>query len=265
MITFLHHSYGEFSPRQPLKPTLWPHFDLLFIHTGQLSLKVAGKGAIDLHTGEGILLFPETRFKPLSPRFEARASVQHFQIQQTDPLPTPFDRLAQKTHGALIYKGGNTSCIEPDIERAMAWAKLPDTPARQTMREALLTLILGEFLHIGWEGKPEQGAEHPEHLLAWASHQPLETLTVKSLAKAAGISESTLRRQFHQQAEIGPREAIYRLRINEAKRLLCETAMPLKEIAAHIGYGSPIAFHNAFKRETQRTPGAYRKTFRTQG
>ena len=78
MIELLLHSYGEFSPRQPLKRNRWPHFDLLFIHEGSLSMEVATLGHVTLRAGEGILLFPETWFAPHGTRSHARASVQHF-------------------------------------------------------------------------------------------------------------------------------------------------------------------------------------------
>lgn len=265
MITFLLHSYGEFSPRQPLKRARWPHFDLLYIHQGNLAMDVASLGPVSLHAGEGILLFPGTRFSPRGTRSRAQASVQHFQIEADEDLPTPFDRLADRKHGAIVYRSGTTAIMETDIQRALAWAKLPDTPARLTMRRALLTLILGEVLQIGWEGNPGQAGASSPILLEWAAHQPLANLSVQGLAEAAGVSESTLRRQFRQQGEIGPREAICRIRLNEAKRLLCETAMPLKKIADRVGYASAIAFHNAFKRENQIPPGTYRTQHRTRG
>ena len=87
MIEFLLHAYGEFSPRQPLKRIRWPHFDLLFIHEGRLSMDVATLGEVALHAGDGILLFPETWFAPHENRSRARASVQHFSLTSGDTLP----------------------------------------------------------------------------------------------------------------------------------------------------------------------------------
>lgn len=267
MIELLLHSYGEFSPRQPLKRTMWPHYDLLFIHEGQLSIQVDNVGRVDLHAGEGILLFPETAFSPHGKKSKARASVQHFSLDAGGRnLPAPFDRLHMQGKGGIVYRGQDGDLLASDIERAMAWSRLPPTDARVTMRKALLTLILGNFLEVGWEGKPEQGAElSPKSLLEWAAHQPLAELSVVSLAAAAGISESTLRRQFREQSGMSPREAIVRLRFNEAKRLLTETAKPVKEIAMTIGYKSDIAFHTAFKNEYEMSPGAYRKKHRIAG
>lgn len=261
MIELLLHSFGEFSPSQPLTPTIWPHYDLLFIHSGRLSIYVETVGKVRLDAGEGILLFPETKFSPHNKNSEAIASVQHFSLDPKNKvLPPPFSHLVSQRTGAIIYRSRNNEYLERDIKRAIKWAKLPATPARTTMRKALLTLILGEFLRIGWKDTPQQGLNQgTEHLLEWAANQALADLTTKKLAHAAGVSESTLRRQFQKHCDMSPKQAISSLRFNEAKQLLTETAKPIKEIAAHIGYKSNIAFHTAFKNAFHLSPGNYRR------
>ena len=267
MIELLLHSFGEFSTRQPLTPTIWPHYDLLFVHSGRLSIYVETIGKVRLHAGEGVLLFPETKFSPHNKNSEALASVQHFSLDpQNKVLPPPFSHLVSKRTGCIVYKGSNNEYLENDIKRAIKWAKLPSTPARTTMRKALLTLILGEFLQIGWKDKPQQGLKYgTENLLEWAANQPLADLTTEKLAHAAGVSESTLRRQFHKHCDMSPKQAITSLRFNAAKQLLTETAKPIKEIAVHVGYKSDIAFHTAFKNRFQTSPGSYRQKHRITG
>lgn len=265
MITFLLHGYGEFSPRQPLKAVRWPHFDLLFVHRGRLPLNVHGLGPVELHTGEAILLYPDTLFEPLAPRSAAHASVQHFSLDRTAESPPPFNQLVGKRDGGVVLRGKSPDHVQRDVERALAWARLPATPERHAMREALLTLILGEILRIGWEGGPGDGVRDSSSLLQWASHQPLDNFRVSTLARAAGVSESTLRRRFSREGETAPGDSILQLRMNLAKRLLCETGMPLKEIADRVGYGGPIAFNHAFKREHGLPPGAFRKQNRIRG
>ncbi len=267
MLELLLHSYGEFSSKLPLRATIWPHFDLLFIHHGTLKLQVDQLGKVTLRAGEGILLFPETKFSPYGKNSSARASVQHFSLDsKQNKLPPPFSHLSNKLKGGIIHRAQETDALESDIKRALKWAKLPPSPARETMRKALLTLILGEFLQIGWQDKPEQGlTQGADHLLEWAAHQPLAELSVERLATAAGVSESTLRRKFQLHCDISPKQAIARMRFNEAKRLLTETAKPIKEIASHIGYKSNIAFHTAFKNEFDTSPGSYRAKHRISG
>jgi len=265
MLKLLLHSYGEFSPSQPLVHTVWPHYDLLFIHEGSLKMQVAGIGSITLQAGDGILLFPETAFSPHGKNSKAKASVQHFSLSESVALPPPYSKLQREKSGAVVYRGGASQYLEADIHRSMEWARLPESAERTTMRQALLTIILGEFLQLQWKTVSVDCASDQASLLEWASHQPLAELSVEALAEAAGVSEPTLRRQFLANGGISPREVIVRMRMNEAKRLLTETSTPLKEIANRVGYGSAIAFNNSFKRSVAITPGEYRRRNRPRG
>jgi AraC-like DNA-binding protein len=47
----------------------------------------------------------------------------------------------------------------------------------------------------------------------------------------------------------------------EACRLLVETNLTLKTIAARLGYADVVAFHRAFKTRTGFTPGQYRQRY----
>lgn len=49
------------------------------------------------------------------------------------------------------------------------------------------------------------------------------------------------------------------LRLKEAQRLLLHTDTKVIDIAYQVGFGSLAAFYNFFKKETGKTPGAYRK------
>lgn len=50
-----------------------------------------------------------------------------------------------------------------------------------------------------------------------------------------------------------------KLRMNEAKRLLKETDIPLKELGYQVGYYNVSSFIRRFKQTQGLTPGDYRK------
>lgn len=55
-------------------------------------------------------------------------------------------------------------------------------------------------------------------------------------------------------------EYVQRIRMEEAKRLLCETELPVRVIAENIGYGDNHSyFGKRFKAACGVTPGEYRK------
>ena len=56
-----------------------------------------------------------------------------------------------------------------------------------------------------------------------------------------------------------PAQYLRECRINLARRLLQDTRLGLKEIAARTGYDSVTAFSTAFKRLAGAAPGAFRR------
>lgn len=88
-----------------------------------------------------------------------------------------------------------------------------------------------------------------------------EELPVTRLAGATGMSPRTLTRWCREHLDESPAELVRRLRLEEAKRLLEETALPLKEIGARTGLGDPSTLWRAFTEHAGITPGAYRERF----
>jgi LacI family transcriptional regulator len=87
-------------------------------------------------------------------------------------------------------------------------------------------------------------------------------LTVSSLADKVGLSLSVLERRFRQYLKRTPKEEILRLQIEYAKTLLVQTDRTGKDIAFRSGFHTPQYFNNAFAREVDMTPNAYRRMHR---
>ena len=66
MIDFLRHAYGQFSENKPMGPAKWRHFDLLFIHEGEVSVLLNGSEQVGLGAKQGMLIYPETSFEGFS-------------------------------------------------------------------------------------------------------------------------------------------------------------------------------------------------------
>jgi transcriptional regulator GlxA family with amidase domain len=88
-----------------------------------------------------------------------------------------------------------------------------------------------------------------------------ESLPVSRLASATGMSPRTLTRWCRGHLNESPAEIVRRLRLDEAKRLLEETPLPLKDISLRTGFGDPSTMWRAFTEYTGVTPGAYRERF----
>ena len=88
-----------------------------------------------------------------------------------------------------------------------------------------------------------------------------EALPVDRLAAGIGMSPRTLSRWCRQHFDESPAELVRRLRIDEARRLLEETPLALKDITARTGFGDASTMWRAFTQRLGVTPAAYRQRF----
>jgi transcriptional regulator GlxA family with amidase domain len=86
-------------------------------------------------------------------------------------------------------------------------------------------------------------------------------LPVERLARGVGMSVRTLSRWCREQLGESPAELVRRLRVDEARRLLEETSLPLKDITARTGLGDASTMWRVFTQLLGVTPAAYRQRF----
>lgn len=84
---------------------------------------------------------------------------------------------------------------------------------------------------------------------------------IAQVTTLAGIPERTLKRRFKAAAGSSLIEYLQNLRIEEAKRLLETSNLPVDEISAETGYSDASFFRRLFKRLTGLTPSHYRRMF----
>ena len=88
-----------------------------------------------------------------------------------------------------------------------------------------------------------------------------EALSVDRLAAGIGMSRRTLSRWCRETFDESPAELVRRLRIDEARRLLEETPLPLKAITARTGLGDASTMWRVFTQRLGVTPAEYRQRF----
>jgi len=86
-------------------------------------------------------------------------------------------------------------------------------------------------------------------------------IPVEEMVRLAGVPERTFKRRFTRATGLSPIQYVQHLRVDQAKRLLESTSVPVDEISWRVGYEDPAFFRRLFKRLTGVAPGAYRRTF----
>lgn len=90
-----------------------------------------------------------------------------------------------------------------------------------------------------------------------------EQLTVGEMADAAGMTVTQLERTSRRVLGLSPKQLILRFRLEEALRLLDNTAEPIVDIATRCGYYDQSAFSRHFKRTVGVSPASYRSSRRS--
>ena len=93
--------------------------------------------------------------------------------------------------------------------------------------------------------------------------QACNGLTVQQLMKQVPMSRRIFERRFQQLLGRTPHAEILRLRIDRCRQLLAETDLPLTEIARAAGFPHAEYLSVSFKRETGKTPSAFRTEHRS--
>jgi hypothetical protein len=137
---------GEHGQSQEIGPVIWPHFDLIFVHTGQIQLEWIDSEQILINSRQAILIYPKTRFRGNIMTSTSKISVHHFDFDATgDDLPSILIPLINKHKGYQQFPHCDNTQIERDIERMVTLAFLKPSPMHNDMRSALMLLILGQL------------------------------------------------------------------------------------------------------------------------
>jgi AraC-like DNA-binding protein len=125
----------------------------------------------------------------------------------------------------------------------------------------LLALVASVCRHYVRKRFPENPLEHAQQYMMDHLDQPM---SLRGLARIAGMSPSNFSRVFKDRTGVSPIQMVNRLRIEQAQALLREFArdIHIDEVAARSGFEDPYYFSRLFKRRTGLSPAAYRARFR---
>lgn len=95
-------------------------------------------------------------------------------------------------------------------------------------------------------------------VLQYINSHYTQPLTRRDIAQAVGYSESHISHVFTEAMGISLREYLIKLRMDEAKRLLHGTDIPVSHIAMSLGFSSIRSFNRFFALQMSMTPTQYR-------
>lgn len=136
---------------------------------------------------------------------------------------------------------------------------LTPLPARQRLEElgALLAVYVEGFQHILLKGLRTGGEGINARIERFLERNYHRCVTLDDLGRELGVSPS---RASHLATECGEsfQQRLLRQRIRAARVLLADGELRINEVARAVGFPDPYYFSRMFRRETGRSPRAYR-------
>ena len=91
--------------------------------------------------------------------------------------------------------------------------------------------------------------------------RPGQSWRIGELARLAAMSERTFMRRFRAATGLSPADWVTRARVDAAREMLENTALPIDHIAERCGLGTPTTLRHHFRKKVGASPAQYRKRF----
>ncbi|WP_433793676.1 transcriptional regulator FtrA [Actinoplanes sp. CA-252034] len=101
--------------------------------------------------------------------------------------------------------------------------------------------------------------------MEWALGNLSAPISVEVLARRAHMSERTYLRHFARATGTTPIRWLIGQRVHASLALLETSGAPIEEVAAAVGFESPVTFRHHFTQAMRTSPSAYRRAFHTVG
>jgi AraC-like DNA-binding protein len=270
-------SIGAFSPErrgstaervvQPLSTVVYPYrghptLELAFGFQGRAEFAMDGR-RYTLEAGDIAVVMPQVphqeRVLPGDDAYHLvwfRCSAERVTIHSSS-----YSRgnRFQLVPGAGILPGGEIARVferaaQETVTRVTAWVSM----TRGHLCQGLVAAIRHLERHGFGQTPPEYRDSVVDFAKAFIQAHFSEPLTLQRIAHEVALSPNYFSSVFAKAAGATLVEYIQRVRLDEAKRLLREPDLSIREIARRVGFKTPAYFSRLFRRDTGLSARAYR-------
>jgi transcriptional regulator GlxA family with amidase domain len=115
--------------------------------------------------------------------------------------------------------------------------------------------------YVVFDPRTDHGDAVVADVQRWIAERVAVARPVEEMRRRSGLTPRSFARRFTAATGHPPIAYVQRLRVEEAKRRLERTEIPVERIAWDVGYEDPAAFRRLFRRIVGVTPCAYRRRF----
>jgi len=113
------------------------------------------------------------------------------------------------------------------------------------------------------DGTAERREELYREAMALIARDYAGDLQLEGVARTLATSRRQLQRAFSEVGDTSFRDELAKVRMHHARVLLAADAIPVRAVAARVGYHQPAQFAKSFRRHHGQAPSAYRKERRS--
>jgi AraC family transcriptional regulator, arabinose operon regulatory protein len=225
---------------------------------------VKGKGWWEAHgrlsiiSKGDLLVLPPGSTHACGPQASSPWTV-HWVRATGEHLPDYLRELALGPQTPVLHLGEDPQLIRLFSEILHSLQRGPAFPNLLQASHALAYLLAG-LIQKRQAAAPESSdtVHRVAQAIVYMSEHLDAPLRVTALARLAGLSRAHFGELFKAQTGSSPHDYLHLLRIHQACRLLRDSTLSVKEIAARIGYRDPFHFSRQFKAFQGRSPSEYR-------
>ncbi|OED49669.1 hypothetical protein AB838_06245 [Rhodobacteraceae bacterium (ex Bugula neritina AB1)] len=119
-----------------------------------------------------------------------------------------------------------------------------------------------QFSHLA-HSRFREASDRFNALHAWMQENLQSDLRIEALAAAANMSPRNFSRVYALETGLSPAKAVEELRLQEARKLLETSRMPIKAVAVKSGFGDEERLRRVMLRHLRISPSDYRDRFKT--
>jgi AraC family transcriptional regulator, regulatory protein of adaptative response / methylphosphotriester-DNA alkyltransferase methyltransferase len=115
------------------------------------------------------------------------------------------------------------------------------------------------------EGTAERREQLYREAIDLIAREYSRDLQLEGVARELATSRRQLQRAFAEVGNTSFRDELAKVRMHHARALLAADGIPVRTVAASVGYHQPAQFAKSFRRHHGKAPSTYRKQVRTGG
>ncbi|WP_323847138.1 AraC family transcriptional regulator [Microbulbifer magnicolonia] len=152
-----------------------------------------------------------------------------------------------------------TDRLELNIGKSgdLAWFTTSKRPLKNSNEEIIGTY--GIARNLKETVKTLSGMEKIRRPVEFIKNNYSQAITIEQLAEVANLSVSALERRFQKYLKKTPMQFVREIRLENSRRMLVETQMPISEIAYQSGFSSHSYFSRHFGKMFGQLPASYRE------